>query len=297
MSAAWERSYESHADFYSDVYGQHVSQLAILNTTGAALLEVEQTAGDWSDAPTPDLILGCLMRGPTQCRLRQGGRSFSGLMRPGQFVLVPPNTGSEILVDSPHALRILAVPYQRLCVLANNNALSPDGDFGDLSERFFASEPIRRLLDNLALEAATQSPHGSLLVDGALIQLAALLLRLRDGPVQTSSSRLAPWQLLRVQKFLEERMEGDVTLTEASAVVGLSEAHFSRAFKASTGLPPWRWLAERRVERARQLLTDTRLSLTDVAQLVGYSGQSTFGEAFRRATGMTPGQYRQEALR
>ncbi len=62
-------------------------------------------------------------------------------------------------------------------------------------------------------------------------------------------------------------------------------------------LPHWRWLAERRIERAKELLADIRLSLTDVAQTLGYSGQTTFGEAIRRATGMTPGRYRREVLR
>lgn len=52
------------------------------------------------------------------------------------------------------------------------------------------------------------------------------------------------------------------------------------------------WLAERRIARAKALLANPNLSLIDIAQMVGYSGQSTFGEAFRRATGVTPGRYR-----
>jgi transcriptional regulator GlxA family with amidase domain len=89
-----------------------------------------------------------------------------------------------------------------------------------------------------------------------------------------------------------DHLENQLSLADLAGEVGVSEAHLSRAFKVSTGMAPWRWLAVRRIERAKELLADPRLSLTDVAQITGYSGQSAFGEAFRRATGVAPGQYR-----
>lgn len=106
---------------------------------------------------------------------------------------------------------------------------------------------------------------------------------------------LAQWQLKRVQDAMEDRLECSVSLVELAAVAGLSPCHLSRAFKVSTGLSPMRWLSKRRIERAKELLRDPTLSLTIIAQMVGYTGQGPFGEAFRREVGLPPGQYRRQS--
>jgi AraC family transcriptional regulator len=78
-----------------------------------------------------------------------------------------------------------------------------------------------------------------------------------------------------------------------AAVVHMSPFHFARAFKAATGQPPHRYLTQRRMERAKILLSVTRLPVAEVANRVGFSNQSHFSAQFRRATGTTPKGYRE----
>jgi AraC-like DNA-binding protein len=220
-------------------------------------------------------------------------------MRTGDAILIAPGAGSTILVDGAHVCRGLAIPYRTLYRMTGVEAspLPSDGDFGPLHGRLLRNTTLRSLLDELCREASSSRPHGALLADGITVQIAATLLRMRDGAGEPVPSGLAPWQLRRATDLLMSRLAGDVALTDVADELGLSAAHLPRAFKQSTGLPPWRWLAERRIERAKALLADPSLSLTDVAQMVGYAGQTTFGEAFRRATGMTPGAFRREIRR
>lgn len=75
-------------------------------------------------------------------------------------------------------------------------------------------------------------------------------------------------------------------------VSGVSEAHFARSFKDAFGIPPHRYLLTRRIERAKALLRDTDLPVTDIAFQTGWSSLGTFGRTFRDVTGETPGELR-----
>ncbi len=67
-------------------------------------------------------------------------------------------------------------------------------------------------------------------------------------------------------------------------------------FRASTGSPPYRYVLGRRIERAKDLLADTSLSITDVALACGFSSSAHFATAFRQAQGATPSSYRRALL-
>lgn len=75
-------------------------------------------------------------------------------------------------------------------------------------------------------------------------------------------------------------------------VSGVSEAHFARSFKEAFGLPPHRYLLTRRIERAKSLLRDTELPITEIAFQTGWSSLGTFGRTFRDITGQSPGDLR-----
>jgi AraC family transcriptional regulator len=74
--------------------------------------------------------------------------------------------------------------------------------------------------------------------------------------------------------------------------VQLSPYHFSRAFKQSFGMPPHRYLTSRRIERAKSLLAERKLSVTEIGLDIGFSETSAFTSAFRKVTGETPTNYR-----
>jgi AraC family transcriptional regulator len=105
---------------------------------------------------------------------------------------------------------------------------------------------------------------------------------------------LAHWQVRRVTAFMREHLEREIGLDELASVLKLSRYHFCTAFKQATGQTPYEWLTLERMRRARELLADPALSITQVAYAVGYKTPSAFSAAFRRTTGMTPSQVRRE---
>jgi AraC-like DNA-binding protein len=146
-----------------------------------------------------------------------------------------------------------------------------------------------------AVDAAFDQPMvDRLYLDGLVTAIAARLISTHSVGAKRRPERggLAPWQLKRACEALDARIDGSIGLIELADIVGLSPTHFSRAFKQSTGLAPFHWLNERRIDKARDLLLNPRIPLAEVALAVGFSAQPHFTTAFRRATGTTPGAWR-----
>ncbi|HEY5758617.1 MAG TPA: helix-turn-helix domain-containing protein [Steroidobacter sp.] len=106
-----------------------------------------------------------------------------------------------------------------------------------------------------------------------------------------AAGRLANWQIKRVTDHMLEHLDRHLGLDELAELVDLSRAHFCTAFRRTVGQTPREWLIEARMERARKLLADSRVSITEVALALGYS-PSSFGAVFRERVGVTPSAYR-----
>ena len=89
---------------------------------------------------------------------------------------------------------------------------------------------------------------------------------------------------------------GKLPLQAIAAELGLSVSHFSRAFRASTGLPPYRWLLHHRVRTAKRLMSARGLSLSEIAISSGFANQSHFTRVFSELAGISPGAWRRDAL-
>jgi AraC family transcriptional regulator len=147
-----------------------------------------------------------------------------------------------------------------------------------------------------ALQAEMESPreYGSLYVDSVTDALALHLLRSpapRTVP-RRARETLSRRTLGRVCDRIEASVECGVSLQELAREAGASRFHFARAFREATGIPPHRYLTLRRIERAKDLLLHTDLSLVEVALACGFGNQSHFTLRFRGVVGVTPRRFR-----
>jgi len=116
------------------------------------------------------------------------------------------------------------------------------------------------------------------------------------GSVRISTPRsrggLSAQQIRRATDFLEGNLDGNIDLQQVAEVCELSVSHFARAFKQTFHKPPYKWLIERRVDRAKHLMMTSRLPLADIAIRCGFADQSALNRSFRRIHGVAPGTWR-----
>lgn len=107
-----------------------------------------------------------------------------------------------------------------------------------------------------------------------------------------AKGQLAAWQERRVKELIEDRLSESVTLAVLADECGLSVSHFARAFRVTTGMAPYQWLLQRRVERAREMLLNGTFSVAEIATACGFSDQSHLSRNFSRVFGDPPASWR-----
>jgi len=117
------------------------------------------------------------------------------------------------------------------------------------------------------------------------IDLSALQCTFRSGG-------LAVWQAKRTVAYIEANLGSKLGIREMADLVALSTSHFSRAFKQTLGSSPMAYVAVRRIERAKLMMTSTGQRLTDIALACGFADQSHLNRYFRRVVGVSPGLWR-----
>src|SRR6516165_549137 len=158
---------------------------------------------------------------------------------------------------------------------------------------------LRAAMGAVGAELTAGGVGGGLASESLANVLAVHLIRHLLAPRRPARGRdgtLPRGRLRAVVEYIEEYLDAGPSLEQMAAVVRLSPYHFARQFKAATGLPPHQYVILRRVERAKHFLQGgTGLSLAEVAACAGFSDQSQSCHHFKRALGVTPGQFQLSA--
>jgi AraC-like DNA-binding protein len=111
-----------------------------------------------------------------------------------------------------------------------------------------------------------------------------------------SQGGLAPWQKRRASELLHENLHGRVRLSEIARECGLSVSHFARSFKTSFGASTHQWLTQHRIDHAKELMSQTSMSLIEIAIQSGFNDQAAFTHTFHQLVGVSPGRWRRHYM-
>lgn len=146
------------------------------------------------------------------------------------------------------------------------------------------------------LRAALRAPRPDAGLLHHLTQALAAHLRAQHGaPLPVERPGLSELRLHRVLAHLHARLDQPIDLAQAARVAGCSVSHFAHLFKAAMGVSPMRYLRERRMVRARELVETTSLSMGEIALRVGIPEPAQFSQAFRAHWKTPPSQLRRQA--
>ncbi len=151
----------------------------------------------------------------------------------------------------------------------------------------------------LLAEAESETPAGRLYADSLIQTLTLHLLKnysTANLKQENAHGGLSGYRLRRVKEFINANLEEDLSLAEIAAASDLSQYHFARAFRTSTGLTPQQYLMQQRVERAKELLAKDDLPIVEISLRTGFKNQSHFTTLFRKFTKFTPKTWRELKL-
>jgi len=247
--------------------------------------------------PTDNAILICVSLIPSavgQWRARYDGREV-GVTRaiPFAATYIDLNCPMEMWVRGPFDYLHYYFSKELLERIALDNSVSPAFQ---LQEVFFIEDlvvaqmtksilaPIRHgeRLDRLALD------HVAMVLGAHTLQQHCGTPKFASGPRQG----LEAWQKIRTEEMLQASLEGNISVNELATACSLSESHFARRFRHTFGTSVHQYLIKLRIEHAKDLLSQTKRTLVEIASLSGFCDQPAFTRTFSRLEHMTPSRWR-----
>lgn len=227
---------------------------------------------------------------------RRGSREAQRRLMPGDVIVTPAGGPKAWRRRGAGELLVIAIAPRLLDDLLQEAGADPSAH-AVLLDNFGTRDPdiveigvaLRRELDNREL-------GGALFVEAAVRQLGVRLLRGYCAPHvgHEPAVRMSAHKLRTTRAYVQDHLAGDLSVRALARNVGMSEFHFAHAFRATTGLPPHRYVLEQRMGHAKALLRDSELPLADIAARVGFSSQSHFSVAFHRHAGITAREFRRQ---
>ncbi|MBY5835582.1 helix-turn-helix transcriptional regulator (plasmid) [Rhizobium leguminosarum] len=249
-------------------------------------------AGGYYVSRDPRLFIMLDKRGPGNSRIKLTPKAQGTVqdteIRPISYV----PAGMEVWADltDVHSMRHLDIHFDTETV---SRRLMEDIDPSRLEspQLLFSDERVLSLAQLVAAECLNPEPLHDLYGDGLALALIIDVLKIAKA-MPRKRSRLASWQLRRATEFIEENCLRNIRLEELAGLTGLSQSHFSHAFKASTGIAPHQWQTNARLDRAKRLLVESENALTAIAAETGFADQAHFTRVFRKHVGITPANWK-----
>ncbi len=241
----------------------------------------------------PDHFLHLVLRGTVKYEVNTRGRNLRFTSRPGTIFLLPRGTVDEVNWAGPTDRMAVAIHPRLLTNASDETAHATDIE---LTEHWdLIDGHISALLLEMTADLDDNSPAGAIYGESLANALAVYLVRRyavrRVTPVVFKGG-LPAYRLKRVLDYIADSLEENISLSQLSAVAGMSPHYFSELFKQSTGRAPHNYVLQQRIERAKQQLRDPKRSIIDAGLGAGFQNPSHFARVFRKLEGTTPSKFR-----
>lgn len=236
-----------------------------------------------------DKLVLWLDEGP-RLYLRIGQRSWEHRPRAGLLDYLPQG-GIDTVRAAPGHMRALLIYIEG--GWSETADFSPGGADAT-ADLQFADARLHRIASQLEKVSADAHSHGPA-YSGFLAHALVARLQERHAPErdpQQRSSALSSANRRILVDYVNHAIGMRITIDELAELIGYRPPQFIRAFQATFGTPPHRYLLQQRLARARELLRASNLALTEIALQLGFASHSHFSTAFRSSTGLPPSEYR-----
>jgi AraC family transcriptional regulator len=221
---------------------------------------------------------------------RRGGQSHNGSAVHGDIDIIPALTPSRWEIhDQNDTALILALPLSLLDTVAEEHGF--DSRRVEIRNRFqIRDAQLENICWALKAEMEANYPSGRLYMDSLAVSVASRLISTHSSVAQRVITKggLDGRRFKQTIAYIEDHLPEDLSLSRIASFVGVSPSHFKTLFRESTGLPVHQYVIQRRIERAKDLLMQNKLSIAEIALTTGFSHQSHMARHMRRSVGLSP---------
>ena len=245
-------------------------------------------------------IAYCTNRAADVSRVIDGERRTDSVeLRPRQFGVVPADRSSSWQLKGAPDIQLVYLRRKMVDQIAEEH-FSFDPSRLDLLPKLGFSDGLLEQLVLALLDTARRdatSPTDGIYADHLVRMITMHLLRYHStravvapGRAVVADATMA--RLTHVCDLIESALSEDLALERLAAEAGVAPHAFAAAFTKAFGTPPYRYVIQRRVERAKDMLRHTDLPVARIAYETGFASQSHLSTTFKRSVGQTPGDYR-----
>lgn len=201
--------------------------------------------------------------------------------------VIPAHTASYYEADENHPWNYIWIQFDgfKIKEMLNNCGLSDKSPILSLHQEAKKVEDcIRHILTNYGDEYACIGKVYE------LFQHMIHAANLKNKPQKKRTDSLTYIQT--TIQFIRQKYSDPIRIQDIADYCGLNRSYLTRLFKHATGYTPQEYLAQYRINQAKQLLEENELSIQHIAYCVGYNNSFTFSKLFKRQTGFSPSDYR-----
>lgn len=215
----------------------------------------------------------------------QGERWVQQIMPPGSLWIQPAGQSFSFNVtERSQWCGAIVQPAKLKAILGSDSAVEPVIGLLD--------ETLGPVMQGLCAEVLRGGTSGRLFAESMLAVIGTQLMRLFGEAQLAPRGGITGRQRRIVTDHVDAHLVEPIPVADLARLVGLSEAHFARAFKQTVGMAPHRFVVERRLERGKRMLADTEDSIALIASACGFADQAHFSRAFSQTFGLSPSALR-----
>lgn len=202
---------------------------------------------------------------------------------------IPPEQAHAFVVAGEVSFESIHLSRRRLRMVSErlaNCEQSPQFRFA------FHDAFVSGCMDAIFGEANAPGPHSEMFISS--VADALLLHLLRSSSPEALQPPPHSDAMARTCALIDENLSKNLSIEELAEEAGLSRSHFARRFRCEIGVTPHHYKIRRRIRIAGEMLRESRMSMVDIANALGFCSQSHFTSVFRSMVGATPKQFREE---
>ena len=214
-------------------------------------------------------------------------------VKPNDFVIINPQVEHTELSSPDEPLEYIVVGINGLS-FSNLTPVSEGGhpfSFFNLRDE---QKDILRYLNAMVQEATSQSMSYELVCHNLLEILLIKILRHQHFDLEVGKQSKATKDISFIKHYLETYYHESIQLEDLASMTHLSRFYISHSFKKEIGMSPMEYLIDIRIKESKILLRTTNYSISQVADIVGFTTPTYFSKQFRKSTGISPTDYREQ---